>query len=310
MDYPGDSGYTDSSPWISSFGEIAHPDSPRGGGGLGRFTIPGPLRPLQAEGRRSEALPHPQSPAGRNVLASDVEGILLADLRRKTAPGTAASKQTPRVVVFSEFNNKSRGKYVEHAKPLQMGVHPPGNLLPFVNAVELIFKVDEKLAKKMGIKHYRCRQRVDSQEVWEITIKDDRPTPWTLSISTPPFVPAESERDDPVPSLQATTPPFLAFYDAPGFMFPEENGQLRGPNEKRTAMTAMALFLRQNFIAWIDGARGSGKNQWWEPVSDEVKWHSNQRLARNIFSKGIRAWSAVAEGSEIELGHTKGQPPK
>jgi len=60
----------------------------------------------------------------------------------------------------------------------------------------------------------------------------------------------------------------------------------------------------------VDGARGSGKNQRWEPVSDEIKWHSNQKLACNIFSKGIRAWSAVAEGSEIELGHTKGQPPK
>lgn len=70
-----DSGRTNSSPWINSSGEIAHPDSPRGGGGPGGFASPVPLgtEPFPA------GLPDPQSPAGRTVLASDAERILRAD---------------------------------------------------------------------------------------------------------------------------------------------------------------------------------------------------------------------------------------
>ncbi len=146
-----DSHRTGSSPWISSSGELAHPDSPRGGGGPGQFTSPGLLR---AEGNQSHILPHPQSPSGRKVLVEDIERVLLAENASpagKPAQGTSEAAQPGRPVVFDEFNNKGPGKYVEAIKSNQMGVHPPGNF-PFVNAVELIFKVDEKLAKKMGVR--------------------------------------------------------------------------------------------------------------------------------------------------------------
>jgi len=291
---------TGSSLWISSSGEIAHPDSPHGGSGPGRSVRP---RPLGAEGSRSDVLPHPQSPAGRMVLTSDIGRILLAE---KAAPAsqptqsTAAAAQTRRPVVFAEFNNKSRGKHVEAIKGgNQMGVHPPGNFA-FVNAVELIFNVNEELAKKMGISHYRCRQRVHRQEVWERELKDGKVTSWSRTML------GGAEPDDPDEGLQKTTPPILAFHDAPGFMATANDAQLKGPGGKMTSKTAVFVFMRQNFIAWIEGARGSGKNRTWEVVSDEVKWHSNQSLGRNIFDKG--RWVAAAEGSEIELGHTEGQP--
>ncbi|MBI4582223.1 MAG: hypothetical protein HY718_21185, partial [Planctomycetes bacterium] len=84
------------------------------------------------------------------------------------------------------------------------------------------------------------------------------------------------------------------------------DAQLEGPNRKKTSKTAVAVFLRQNFIAWIEGAPGSGKHMTWQPVSDEVKWHSTQSIVANLVGKA--RWVAVAAGSEIELGHTQGKP--
>ncbi len=48
----------------SSSGEIAHPASPRGGGGSGGFAAP---RVLGADGNQTHSLPHPSSPAAKNV---------------------------------------------------------------------------------------------------------------------------------------------------------------------------------------------------------------------------------------------------
>ena len=124
----------------------------------------------------------------------------------------SATTRTQFPVSFIEFNNKGKGKYVEDIKDHQMGVQPPYNF-PFVNTVEIIFKVvDKDLAKKMGIRAYRCKQRVHSEELWERDIK---------------------------------------------------NG-------------------------------------------DEVNWHSNQSLVLNLFGKS--RWVAVDKESQIELGHTRGQP--
>jgi predicted secreted Zn-dependent protease len=68
---------TSSSRWISSSGEIAHPNSPRGGGGPGGFRSPGPL----GTEHNPVDLPHPESPTGRMLLANDAERILRANAK-------------------------------------------------------------------------------------------------------------------------------------------------------------------------------------------------------------------------------------
>jgi len=114
------------------------------------------------------------------------------------------------------------------------------------------------------------------------------------------------EPDDPDPGLQTITRSTVAYHDAPGFTATSTDSQFMGPAEKETSPHAVYLFLRQNFTGWIDGAKGSGKRKQWLQVSDNVQWHSNQSLMRNIFSS-TASWSA-GDGCEIELGHTEGQP--
>ena len=62
---------TGPNPWISSSGEIAHPDSPRGGGGPGFFASTGPLR---AEGGWSAVLPDPGVTTWAGGFAGATEG--------------------------------------------------------------------------------------------------------------------------------------------------------------------------------------------------------------------------------------------
>jgi hypothetical protein len=56
-------------PWVSSSGEVSHPSSPRGAGGAGGFLIP---KPFGFDGNNSELLPHPNSPAARNLIAGQL----------------------------------------------------------------------------------------------------------------------------------------------------------------------------------------------------------------------------------------------
>lgn len=58
-------------PWVSVGGDVAHPNSPRGGGGPGDSRIPGPLGVTNDP---FETLPHPLAPAAR-----DIDPILLED---------------------------------------------------------------------------------------------------------------------------------------------------------------------------------------------------------------------------------------
>lgn len=62
---------TNSSLWTTASGEVAHPDSPRGGGGPGRFASSMPLGTVHSPAD----LPHPHSPVGRNMLATDAENV-------------------------------------------------------------------------------------------------------------------------------------------------------------------------------------------------------------------------------------------
>jgi hypothetical protein len=80
--------------------------------------------------------------------------------------------------------------------------------------------------------------------------------------------------------------------------------QLKGPKGIETDKLAQAVFLRQNFVAWVDGRRSSSKT--WERVSEEIKWHSHQSLTR-LPSANSGNWQTAA-GTEIGLGHTHGMP--
>ena len=110
MSSSDDFARTSSSPWISSFGETVHPDSPRGGGGPGRFASPGPLG---AE-RNPADFPHPQSPSGRNMLASDAERILLAANTKPMVMGNVKLNITVNKPKVSTF--KVGGKTLADAK--------------------------------------------------------------------------------------------------------------------------------------------------------------------------------------------------
>jgi hypothetical protein len=84
-----------SSPWINFEGMVAHPDSPRGGGGPGRFRVPSMLG---AQGNDSRLVPHPHAPASRyRLLTAKEHLILLADNSPKTFSATAGS---PREINF------------------------------------------------------------------------------------------------------------------------------------------------------------------------------------------------------------------
>ena len=173
-------------------------------------------------------------------------------------------------------------------------------MIPFVNAVELIFEVDTAMATRMGITEYRCRQNVDSQEMWERELKNGGETAWTSSVVT------GKEPDDPDPGLQTFKSGIIAYYDQPGFMGSIKNAQFEGPQNKQTAKLATRVFLRQNFIGWIEGRKSKrGKTSDWERVSQDVSWRSNQSLVREIFTQPWRP----ADGSGIELAHTHGSPP-
>jgi hypothetical protein len=235
-------------------------------------------------------------------LPSDVEAAVLArpSHQRTRSAGTPRGRSKDYPVALSEFNNHDRIKYVEEAAGNYLGVHPKLNF-PFVNAVELIFKVDVALAKRMGFTEYRCRQNVDSQEMWERELKNGVLSAWASSIIS------GKEDDDPAPLAQTFKAEIIAYFDAPGLMGNGKTEQFSGPQEKLTAKRAIRVFLRQNFVGWIEGRKSKhGKSSKWERVSEDVSWHSNQSLARDILF--TQSW-VPADGSEIGLGHTHGSPP-
>lgn len=70
-------GWPTSSPWINFEGVVAHPYSPLGGGGPGRFRVP---TSLGTQGNDSYLIPHPQAPVSRyRLLTAEDHAILLAD---------------------------------------------------------------------------------------------------------------------------------------------------------------------------------------------------------------------------------------
>lgn len=86
--------------WSSAFGEIVHPDAPRGGGGPGRFWSSGPL----GTERSLAELPHPRSPVGRNMLATDAENVAGAAKSKPAVTRTVKLNITinpPRVSTFT-----------------------------------------------------------------------------------------------------------------------------------------------------------------------------------------------------------------
>ena len=94
-------------PWVGSSGNVAHPRSSRGGGGSGGYVIP---RPLGTDGNDSAWLAHPESPAGKHLLPSDVEAAVLARPSHQKMRSTSAPKGRSKVypVELSEFNNRGK----------------------------------------------------------------------------------------------------------------------------------------------------------------------------------------------------------
>ncbi len=275
-------------PWSGWSGVTAAPTAPRGGAGPGASSLPGVL---SAPGNAPGDLPHPQSHAGKKLTPEDL---------KKKADGAAVHAQDAAPVwpvTLKEFNNKGKGKYVEDIKDHPMGSHPVGNF-PFVNAVEIIFEVHTKLAQKKGLTEFRCRQRAAYQEMWEMGVQDGKLV-WKRTART------GEEPDDPVVELQLIKPPIIAYHDAPGFMASTKDAQMSGPGGQMTSKQAGGIYLRQNFVGWIDGRTKRSKD--WERVSEEVTWHSNQSLMRSLF--GDHEWNSI-RGTEIELGHTSGEPTR
>lgn len=99
MSTSDDVSRTSSSLWTTVSGEVAHPDSPRGGGGPGRFARLGPL----GTNPQSAGLPHPQSPSGRHMLAADAERIVGAAPTKPMVRGGVVLNitiNTPKVSTF------------------------------------------------------------------------------------------------------------------------------------------------------------------------------------------------------------------
>jgi hypothetical protein len=201
-------------------------------------------------------------------------------------------------VVLQQFNT-SKAKYVSDIVGLQLGVHPPGQSA-LANSVELIFKVDMKLAASLKLVQYRCHQTTHSAEVWQRELIDGNITPWALVGTT------GVGEDGPVPEVQYIRPPIIAYYDAPGFGNDPSSEQMGFAPGKSTSKRAAMLFLRQNFVGWVDG-RAKGSAAQWRSVSDKINWHSNQYVIRAIGKIDV-LWNALEKGGEIELGHTSGKP--
>ena len=118
--------------WINASGVIAHPDSPVGGGGPGRFSFFGPLGADRSGGDRT---PHPQSPCLRHQ-PSILDGhlALLADRRKQsTTPESSSTAQVKIVTLnlYGSFPNPWNGKpnveklRAEPPMPPEGGEKPP-----------------------------------------------------------------------------------------------------------------------------------------------------------------------------------------
>lgn len=200
-------------------------------------------------------------------------------------------------MTLQEFN-LTRSKFVGGAGTRQLGKNPNA-LLPFTNAVEIIFQVDPQAAAKKKIKNFRCRQQVASEEAWQMRLDVD-PGRW-VQITIGGIQP-----DDPDPLNQAIQPPVVAFFDSPGLIGTATTTQFKTVRGVQSDPNAVRLMLRQNFTAWVEGEvpAGGGKTQW-QQVSDVVDWHSNQGLTRSLL--GTPTWNSDPN-TDIGLGHTSGQP--
>ncbi len=86
-----------SSPWLSSRGDFAHPDAPLGGGGPGRFFLP---VPLGREGNNSEPIRHPRSPLGRARALTSGEILQLRSDGVGGGTGIVTAVSQPQSEVF------------------------------------------------------------------------------------------------------------------------------------------------------------------------------------------------------------------
>ena len=85
-------------PWVSSNGDVAHPDSPCGASGNGYSRLPGNV---DGPGKQSYTIPHPCTLNGRNhILSVDEETVL------EESKGPAAEKKDPPDTKVETFHRK------------------------------------------------------------------------------------------------------------------------------------------------------------------------------------------------------------
>jgi hypothetical protein len=109
---------THSLPWITATGVIAHPDSPAGGGGPGRFKI---ASILGSPGNDSALIPHPQAPAARHRLLMDEERLVLI-AQKGSLPITKWKTPKPKTIVLNlvgAFENPWKNDPTKEAKIIE-----------------------------------------------------------------------------------------------------------------------------------------------------------------------------------------------
>ena len=97
--------------WLSSRGDVAHPDAPLGAGGEGHFKSPIPMGSL---GNRSHTLPHPSSCCGRRHVMSDSETEVVEASKQKVNPPPKTQPQSKKL-------KRKIGKLVEVDVEIKIG---------------------------------------------------------------------------------------------------------------------------------------------------------------------------------------------
>ena len=131
-------------PWACSSGGLAHPDSPVGGGGPGRFTNAGPLG---AHDIGYYSLPHPKSRFAQNLVTGELPKPVPLDTKPSEAPPSSPKLTVKGVIVAGGPLNdatitlvneaaktESNKRYIAYENEVRVGgsiawrANNPGNL--------------------------------------------------------------------------------------------------------------------------------------------------------------------------------------
>lgn len=89
-------------PWVGSSGDVAHPESPRGGGGTGNFRLPGTV---DGDGKQSVTIPQPNTLMGRNHVLSEEEVLALEESKKPQPKKNPPPKTKPKTIFRKAAKN-------------------------------------------------------------------------------------------------------------------------------------------------------------------------------------------------------------